>query len=123
MRWRYFIAAHLHRRLFVWFGVAIFVAVTVASLVHRMVGYRPGHRLLAMLAASAVLWMISGKIARRLARPLHELLRVTEEIGAGSAPGLALNSTVVGCLPAGVIWTPFMSGAVTSAVFTRGRAW
>jgi two-component system OmpR family sensor kinase len=83
MRWRYFIAAHLHRRLFVWFGVAIFVAVTVASLVHRMVGYRPGHRLLAMLAASAVLWMISGKIARRLARPLYELLRVTEEIGAG----------------------------------------
>jgi two-component system OmpR family sensor kinase len=82
-RLRFFIAAHLHRRLFLWFGVAIFIAITTASLVHRMVGRAPGHRLLAMLAVACVLWMISGKIARRLARPLMELLRVTEEIGAG----------------------------------------
>jgi signal transduction histidine kinase len=82
-RWRHFIAAHLHRRLFMWFGVSIFVSVTIASLVHNAMGRGRGHWLLAMLAAGMVLWMISGKIAYRIARPLHELLRVTEEIGAG----------------------------------------
>jgi two-component system OmpR family sensor kinase len=82
-RWRFFIAAHLHRRLFMWFGVSIFVTVTVANLVHGMVGRGRGHGLLAMLVAGLVLWLISGKIAFRIARPLQELLRVTEEIGAG----------------------------------------
>jgi two-component system, OmpR family, sensor kinase len=82
-RLRFFIAAHLHRRLFLWFGASIFIAIMTANLVHRAVGRGPGHRLLAMFAAACVLWMISGKIARRLARPFIELLRVTEEIGAG----------------------------------------
>jgi signal transduction histidine kinase len=82
-RWRHFIAAHLHRRLFMWFGVSIFVSVAVASMVHNVMGRGRGHWLLAMCAAGCVLWMISGKIAYRIARPLHELLRVTEEIGAG----------------------------------------
>jgi two-component system, OmpR family, sensor kinase len=80
-KWRHFIAAHLHRRLFVWFGIAIFLAVTVANMVHRLAGR--GHGFLAMFAAGLVLWMISGKIAVVIARPLHELLRVAEEIGAG----------------------------------------
>jgi two-component system OmpR family sensor kinase len=80
-RWRHFIAAHLHRRLFIWFGISIFVTVTVGGMVHRMAGR--GHGFLAMLVAGMVLWLISGKIAMRIARPLHELLRVTEEIGAG----------------------------------------
>src|SRR5262245_45487381 len=82
-RWRWFIGAHLHRRLFMWFGVSIFVSVTVASLVHGTLGRGRGHWLLAMLAAGCVLWLISGKIAFTIARPLHELLRVAEEIGAG----------------------------------------
>ncbi len=82
-RWRHFIAAHLHRRLFMWFGVSIFVSVAVANVVHGMVGRGRGHWLFAMLAAGMALWLISGKIAYRIARPLHELLRVTEEIGAG----------------------------------------
>ncbi len=82
-RWRHFVAARLHRRLFLWFGLSIFLTVTVANLVHHMVGRGRGHGLLAMLAAGFVLWLISGKIAFRIARPLHELLRVTEEIGAG----------------------------------------
>jgi two-component system OmpR family sensor kinase len=80
-RWRFFIAAHLHRRLFVWFGISIFLAVGIANLVHSLAGR--GHGFLGMLAAGFVLWLISGKIAFRIARPLHELLRVTEEIGAG----------------------------------------
>jgi two-component system OmpR family sensor kinase len=82
-RWRHFVAARLHRRLFMWFGLSIFLTVTVANLVHGMVGRGRGHGLLAMLAAGFVLWLISGKIAFRIARPLHELLRVTEEIGVG----------------------------------------
>ena len=82
-RWRHFIAAHLHRRLFMWFGVSIFVTVTVASMVHGAVGRGRGHGLLAMCAAGVVLWLISGKIAHRIARPLQELLRVADEIGAG----------------------------------------
>ena len=82
-RWRHFIAAHLHRRLFMWFGISIFVSVTVANMVHGLVGRGRGHWLFAMLAAGMALWLISGKIAYRLARPLQELLRVTEEIGAG----------------------------------------
>jgi signal transduction histidine kinase len=82
-RWRFYIAAHLHRRLFIWFGVSIFVTVTVANLVHGAMGRGRGHNLLAMLCAGVVLWLISGKIAFRIARPLHELLHVAEEIGAG----------------------------------------
>jgi signal transduction histidine kinase len=82
-KWRSFIAAHLHRRLFLWFGVSIFMSVTAANLVHGLVGRGRGHWMFAMLAAGLVLWLVSGKIAYRIARPLHELLRVTEEIGAG----------------------------------------
>jgi len=81
--WRHFIAAHLHRRLFMWFGVSIFVSVAIATTVHNVMGRGRGHWLPAMCAAGFVLWLISGKIAYRIARPLHELLRVTEEIGAG----------------------------------------
>jgi signal transduction histidine kinase len=82
-RWRHYIAAHLHWRLFMWFGVSIFLSVTVANLVHGMVGRGRGHGLLAMLCAGVVLWLISGKIAFKIARPLQQLLHVTEEIGAG----------------------------------------
>ncbi len=82
-RLRFFLAAHLHRRLFMWFGVSIFIAIVTANFVHRMVGHGPGHRLFAMFAAACVLWLISGKIARKVAFPFIELLRVTEEIGAG----------------------------------------
>src|SRR5204862_80973 len=53
------------------------------EMVPGMVGRGCGHWLRAVLAAGTVLWLISGKIAFTIARPLHELLRVTEEIGAG----------------------------------------
>jgi signal transduction histidine kinase len=39
--------------------------------------------LLALFAAGATLWAASGFIARRLTRPLSELVRVANEIGAG----------------------------------------
>lgn len=38
---------------------------------------------LALLVAGAVLWGVSRKIARRLARPLSEVARVAQDIGAG----------------------------------------
>jgi len=40
--------------------------------------------LISLLAACAVLWAASGKIARRLSRPLVELTRVAGEIGRGN---------------------------------------
>ncbi len=45
--------------------------------------YSPSHLLLALLAAVAVLWAAAGLIARRLTRPLGELVRVTQAIGGG----------------------------------------
>jgi two-component system, OmpR family, sensor kinase len=45
--------------------------------------YSPSHLLLALLAAVGVLWGAAGLIARRLTRPLDELVRVTQAIGGG----------------------------------------
>lgn len=39
--------------------------------------------ILPLLIAGLVLWAASGRIARRLTRPLGDLVRVTQEIGAG----------------------------------------
>lgn len=39
--------------------------------------------LLGILTACAVLWAISGKIAKRLTRPLDDLVRVANDLGAG----------------------------------------
>jgi signal transduction histidine kinase len=56
----------------------------VASILfHSFGGPGRGAGLLAFLGAGIVLWMAAGRIARRIARPLGELLRVTQEIGAG----------------------------------------
>lgn len=43
----------------------------------------PWKVILPLIAVGLVLWLASGRIARRLTRPLGELVRVTEEIGAG----------------------------------------
>lgn len=39
--------------------------------------------MLALLAAGAVLWALSGSLARRIARPLEDLARVVTDIGQG----------------------------------------
>jgi two-component system, OmpR family, sensor kinase len=84
-RFRHYFGAHLHRRLFMWFGASIFGAGLIAAGVfHAVGGARTGHvRWLPFVVAWVVLWMASGRLARRIARPLYELLRVTQEIGAG----------------------------------------
>ena len=45
---------------------------------------QPWRVVLPLLAAGAVLWAASGKIARRISRPLGELARVAGEIGSGN---------------------------------------
>src|SRR5262245_8474774 len=87
-RLRHYWGAHLHRRLFFWFGEAIFLAtLTVGSLVHLTGGppvRRPFRGLLLFGVPALVLWTASGKIARRIARPLGELVRVSEQVGRGN---------------------------------------
>jgi two-component system, OmpR family, sensor kinase len=46
--------------------------------------YSPRHLWLALVAAVGVLWAAAGLIARRLTRPLGELVRVTQAIGGGN---------------------------------------
>jgi two-component system, OmpR family, sensor kinase len=85
-RWHHYFGAHLHRRLFMWFGASIFVSLVVSmTLLHTVAGQGPGRgrRLLGALVGGMILWLASGKIAYRIARPLYELLRVTREIGDG----------------------------------------
>jgi signal transduction histidine kinase len=85
--WRLYFGAHQHPRLLWWFGASIFTTALITSVVSRLVfGAAPAHghwHWLPFVVAGFVLWMMSGRIARRIARPLYELLRVTEEIGAG----------------------------------------
>ena len=81
---RHYFGAHLHRRLFIWFGVSIFLtAASVSAVAHITGGHGPRAGMLGLFVAGAAVWMVAGKIARRIARPLSELVHVAEEIGAG----------------------------------------
>ncbi len=83
----------LQHRLFWSFGLSVVVTLFTTGLVF-MVLYGPfgphgPHplrvlvRFIALCAAGNVLWVFSGVLARRLARPLRELARVASELGAG----------------------------------------
>jgi signal transduction histidine kinase len=81
---RDYFGAHLHRRLFWWFGAAILMSGLISSVAFpwwRHTGW--GWGFLRFLVAGMVLWMIAGKIARRIAWPLMQLVKVTRDIGAG----------------------------------------
>jgi len=81
---RHYFGAHLHRRLFMWFGASIFLtAASVSAVMHLTGGRSPGRGFAGLLIAGVALWMVAGKIARRIARPLSELVHVAKEIGAG----------------------------------------
>lgn len=54
--------------------------------------FRPERGILAVLIIVGVLWAASGKIARRLARPLDELASVVKRIGAGDLKARAQMS-------------------------------
>jgi signal transduction histidine kinase len=90
VRWelRLHYGAHLHRRLFLWFGAAIFLSVA-ATLVAAHVGRawlvaHPGRAVFLFGIPAVVLWSAAGRIARRLSRPLYELTRVAQAIGEGN---------------------------------------
>jgi signal transduction histidine kinase len=86
---RFYYGAHLHRRLFWWFGAGIAFAVLQTLLVAHYTraapwgGHRPWQALLIFGIPAFVLWSASGRIARRIARPLYELARVAHDIGEG----------------------------------------
>jgi len=64
-------------------GAAMVISALVFALFHSPHGLRPWTRPLALFAAGNVLWLASGSVARRIARPLRELSRVASELGRG----------------------------------------
>ena len=92
---RHYYGAHLHRRMFLWFGITIAVTMGVMWGLLRLtaphVDGRPP-RLLFLGAAAITLWIITGKIAHRLSRPLGELVGVADEIGRGNLAARARQS-------------------------------
>ena len=82
---RHYYNVHLHRRLFWWFGASIFFTGLIFAVMSRF-GYNHDHppRFFLMFGIPAlVLWAVSGKVARRIAQPIYDLVRVTKEIGDG----------------------------------------
>jgi signal transduction histidine kinase len=78
---RSYYGAHLHRRLFFWFGAIILVAAVLGGLFSRTHGHVPGHPLVYIVIA---LWLMSRKVARWISRPLYELVNVSKQIGQGN---------------------------------------
>ena len=107
IRWelRLHYGAHLHRRLFLWFGATIFLAVVATAMAaHFGHGWLAAHPLRAVLlfgAPAVALWTATGRVARRIAQPLYELTRAAQDIGAGnlkarvSAAGFGFDETAV----------------------------
>jgi signal transduction histidine kinase len=97
--------AHLHRRLFLWAGATIFLTVLcTAAAAHFGHAWLAAHRLRALLlfgVPAVTLWMAAGRVARRISRPLYELTRAAQELGAGnlkarvSAAGFGFDETAV----------------------------
>jgi two-component system OmpR family sensor kinase len=82
---RHYYSAHLHRRLFWWFGASIFFTGLVFFVMTRF-GHHDSHppRTFLLFGVPAlVLWAVSGKVARRIAQPIYDIVRVTKEIGDG----------------------------------------
>ncbi|MES1210345.1 MAG: HAMP domain-containing sensor histidine kinase [Pseudomonadota bacterium] len=90
IRWelRLHYGAHLHRRLFLWFGAAIFLSVIttlcVAHFGHLRQGTHPVRALFLLGLPAVVLWVAAGKVARRIARPLYHMTRAAQDLGSGN---------------------------------------
>jgi two-component system OmpR family sensor kinase len=81
---RHYYSAHLHRRLFWWFGASIFFTGFVFFLMTRFGNHaHPPRTFVIFFVPALVLWAVSGKVARRIAQPIYDLVRVTKEIGDG----------------------------------------
>ena len=85
---RFHYGAHLHRRLFRWFGVAIFLSVAATIIASHLgrawLAAHPGRAFVLFGVPALCLWMAAGRIARRISRPIYELTRVAQEIGQGN---------------------------------------
>jgi HAMP domain-containing protein len=80
--------AHLHRRLFHWFGAAIFLSVG-ATLIAAHLGRawlvtHPWRAVFLFGMPALCLWTVAGRIARRISRPIYELTRAAQELGQGN---------------------------------------
>jgi len=80
--------AHLHRRLFHWFGAAIFLSVgttLIASHLGRSwLAAHPGRAVFLFGFPAMLLWTAAGRIARRISRPIYELTRAAQALGQGN---------------------------------------
>lgn len=76
-----FIKARLHRRFFLAFAAAIALAMTAAAFTFHAMG--PRHRAGPLFAAALALWIVAGKLARRLTRPITEIVEVVDALGQG----------------------------------------
>jgi two-component system OmpR family sensor kinase len=88
--------AQLHRRIFWWFGASIFFTIFLVGVVTRLTRWHfadsPPRGLLYIGLPALALWIFSGKIARRIARPLAELVHVSTEIGNGNLDARAVDA-------------------------------
>jgi two-component system OmpR family sensor kinase len=84
-RWRG--PRRLQRQIFIAFGLAILATMLVSSgvfvLFHARHGAVPWLRFCVLFVAGNLMWSLSGVVARRMARPMHELSRAALELGAG----------------------------------------
>jgi len=80
--------AHLHHRLFRWFGVAIFLSVGVTIVASHLgrawLTAHPGRAVFLFGIPALCLWIAAGRIARRISRPIYELTRAAQELGQGN---------------------------------------
>ena len=98
---RFHYGAHLHRRLFRWFGVAIFLSVATtfiaAHLGRAWLTAHPWRAVVLFGIPALCLWTAAGRIARRISRPIYELTRAAQEIGQGNLAARApLSSGSIG---------------------------
>ncbi|HXU06307.1 MAG TPA: HAMP domain-containing sensor histidine kinase [Polyangia bacterium] len=80
--------AHLHRRLFHWFGAAIFLSVGTTILASHLgrswLAAHPGRAVFLFGFPTMLLWTATERIARRISRPIYELTRAAQELGQGN---------------------------------------
>jgi signal transduction histidine kinase len=83
----FYYGAHLHRKIFLSFGMVIMITVLEIAVMnhffHGALGGRPWRALLFFGVPVLLLWSASGRLARRISRPLYDLSRMAEKIGAG----------------------------------------
>jgi two-component system, OmpR family, sensor kinase len=100
---RLYYGAHLHRKIFFSFGAVILFTVVEVALINHFLGVsvagRPWRALFWFGVPTFLLWTASGRVARRMSRPLYELTRVAEKIGGGDLTARAAT----GWMPSGEV--------------------